>query len=98
MPRRRSSAHRYVERRKGDAFRSIVTILISSCLVASLVSLFSCFALYRHRLAKFAGSSYVEDEWGFGQILAVLTWVPTIVDFLVVWKGSFDTLIVRKQL
>ena len=34
--------------------------------------------------STFAKEDYSDDEWGFGQILAVFVWLPTLVE-AVVW-------------
>ncbi|KAM7198212.1 hypothetical protein V8F20_006239 [Naviculisporaceae sp. PSN 640] len=40
----------------------------------------------RAEMSKYSGKSYAENQWGFGQILAVVAWVPTFVEFARVWK------------
>lgn len=46
--------------------------------------------LIKHRkiVAEVAGPSLQEGEWSFGQIMAVATWLPTALDFVVIWKGE----------
>ncbi|KAH8586234.1 hypothetical protein B0O99DRAFT_75141 [Bisporella sp. PMI_857] len=36
----------------------------------------------RNIMAKIAGDTWLEDEWGFGQILALFVWVPPIIDMV----------------
>ena len=46
------------------------------------------FIMLRREIADIAGASIQEREWGFGQILALVTWVPTALDFIVVWWST----------
>lgn len=43
------------------------------------------FVKLRREIHDIAGDSLEESNWGFGQILALVTWVPTALDFIVVW-------------
>jgi hypothetical protein len=47
------------------------------------------FVLLRQEIADLAGDSIEEGKWGFGQILALITWVPTALDFIVVWWSEY---------
>ena len=50
------------------------------------------FALMRYLMFEAAGDSLRENRWGFGQVLALATWVPAVVDFLVIWRGHLKAL------
>jgi hypothetical protein len=39
----------------------------------------------RSEVADLVGDEYAENEWGFGQILALMAWLPTIVDVMCIW-------------
>ena len=54
-------------------------------MVVCLVS----FALKREMTAEVAGPSLEEHKWGFGQVMALTTWLPTVVDFLLIFKGEW---------
>lgn len=41
----------------------------------------------RNIMAKIARDTWLEDEWGFGQILALFIWLPLIID-IVGWLGE----------
>ena len=47
------------------------------------------FALKREMTAEVAGPSLEERKWGFGQVMALTTWLPTVVDFLLIFKGEW---------
>lgn len=53
-----------------------------------------CTALFyflhlRTRTAELAGDSYSENEWGFGQILALVAMMPLFVQFFAICLGEF---------
>jgi hypothetical protein len=50
------------------------------------------FALKREMTAEVAGPSLEESKWGFGQVMALTTWLPTVVDFLLILKGECSRL------
>ncbi len=44
---------------------------------------------FRRALMSFvAGESIQENQWGFGQVLALATWLPTVVDFVLVFANN----------
>ena len=51
------------------------------------------FAMLRLDVAKRAGPSLEEGQFSFGQILALATWAPTILDFIVVWRGKCSSFV-----
>ncbi|KAK4206338.1 hypothetical protein QBC37DRAFT_381194 [Rhypophila decipiens] len=55
-------------------------VLMIICLVS--------FALKREMTAEVAGPLLEESKWGFGQVMALATWVPTAVDFVMIIQGK----------
>jgi len=49
---------------------------------------FGAFVHYHNRVAARAGPTLTESQMGFGQVLALATWLPTLLDFSVIWKGE----------
>lgn len=49
---------------------------------------YGSFIALRWNVSSLAGNSLQENKWGFGQILAIFTWLPTLLDFISVWKGK----------
>lgn len=43
------------------------------------------FVYFRHQLSKYSGSSNKDREWSFGQILAMATWLPVVVELMCIW-------------
>jgi len=68
-------------------FSILVMVWCSISLVVLLV-LLAIFVRYRSSVIAIAGSSVTELQWGFGQVLAVATWLPTLLDFSVILKGK----------
>ena len=60
------------------------------CLLIIVVVYFNMVAmvLERYDSASMAGPSYSENVWSFGQAMALATWVPTVLDFVLVFKGT----------
>ncbi|KAK4209665.1 hypothetical protein QBC37DRAFT_263149, partial [Rhypophila decipiens] len=53
--------------------------------LTSFILLWVClgyFVQLRTETSNLIGSSYAENEWGFGQILAVIAWIPTCAEFV----------------
>ncbi|KAK4455305.1 hypothetical protein QBC34DRAFT_66931 [Podospora aff. communis PSN243] len=68
----------------GAAWSAFLCLGMIACLVT--------FALKREMTAEVAGPSLEESKWGFGQVMALTTWLPTVVDFLLVLKGECSRL------
>lgn len=51
------------------------------------------FALKREMTVEVADPSLQERMWGFGQVMALTTWLPTVVDFLLISKGELLSLL-----
>ncbi len=54
----------------------------------TLIILLATFIMYRDMINTMAGPSLVESQWGFGQVLALATWLPTFLDLMVVGTGT----------
>lgn len=69
-----------------------VTGVLGGFLVLSslaIVWVFLVFFMYlRNKVRKLSGPSYAEDEWGFGQVVAVVAWLPLL--------GQFSAIVVRR--
>jgi len=57
---------------------------------ASTWALFAIFLDLRQRIKSAAGTSYQENEWGFGQIMAVGNWAPVLIEFLYILFCEFE--------
>ncbi|KAJ4386914.1 hypothetical protein N0V85_007921 [Neurospora sp. IMI 360204] len=57
--------------------------------LTTIVWVFLVFLMYlRNKGRKLFGPSYAEDEWGFGQVVAVVAWMPLL--------GQFSAIVVPK--
>lgn len=63
-------------------------LVLSSLAIAWVFLVF--FMYLRNKVRKLSGPSYAEDEWGFGQVVAVVAWMPLL--------GQFSAIVVRKYL
>ncbi|KAL1872442.1 hypothetical protein VTK73DRAFT_1520 [Phialemonium thermophilum] len=52
--------------------------------------LLAYFTVLRHRIIKTADGLDNEDRWTFGQILALATWVPVVVEFLYIFIWGIE--------
>lgn len=72
-------------RRWRIACATIWCVLLYLLMIVSLIS----FALKREMTAEMAGPSLEESKWGFGQVMALATWLPTVADFVLIIKGKW---------
>lgn len=77
------SAIRVCSRWWGALTISFGTIVWTTMMVLSFIDLQS----NRRKLQDLSNSAYQEEQWGFGQVMAILAWVPFFQDFFV--KGVF---------
>lgn len=71
-----------------DSWVTVTRIFIQTVAIAVMwVELIYLWKI-RNIMAKIAGDTWLEDEWGFGQILALFVWLPPIMD-IVGWLGKF---------
>ncbi|KAM7209415.1 hypothetical protein V8F06_014877 [Rhypophila decipiens] len=68
--------------------------------LTSFILLWVCLGYFiqlRTETSNLIGNSYAENEWGFGQILAVIAWIPTCAEFAKVFTWDYiDTRIAPK--
>jgi hypothetical protein len=57
-------------------FKVPLVIAISFCMWAHLVNV----TIARHRFIELSGSNIADTRWTFGQVIAVLTWQPVILE------------------
>lgn len=55
----------------------------------SIINLFIALLKSRDRMRKFVKDEYEDNDWGFGQILAVAVWVAWLVDAIFLIAGTF---------
>lgn len=65
-----------------------VVVSILSCLV--MWFFLGLFTATRARIIEVAGDSDTSDEWGFGQIVALATWVPVVLNFFYILISRFS--------
>ena len=63
--------------------------LVLTSLVLVWISL-GFFMYLRQKVAELAGTSYKDNEWGFGQVVVVVAWVPL--------AGQFSAIVIREYL
>jgi len=63
----------------------IGTIVVTYLMCASLTEL----VRLRDKLRVASGDEYADDEWGFGQVTAVMAWVPVAQDVFFALLGKF---------
>jgi hypothetical protein len=59
-----------------------------TALVAAFLIMWLCLSWlihFQNKRNEMAGDDNKDTEWSFGQILAVATWVPVIVEFIYIW-------------
>ncbi|KAM7210976.1 hypothetical protein V8F06_013632 [Rhypophila decipiens] len=69
-------------------WRIAVAVAWSTALFVLMIICLVSFALKREMTAEVAGPSLEESKWGFGQVMALATWVPTAVDFVMIIQGK----------
>ena len=91
-PSRVSGSSQAPKRRRGKKFRRFIT----GCTTLSSVVLFSLLyislaviGIKRATTTKAAGPALEQDQWTFGQVMAMATWVPTFLDFVLVVRGEW---------
>lgn len=62
------------------------TILAAMTMIPMWYSLYFL-TIIRRDVNKLAGDSFSDNKWGFGQISAVLAWIPMLVEFGRIWRS-----------
>ncbi|KAH6661532.1 hypothetical protein F5X68DRAFT_252896 [Plectosphaerella plurivora] len=90
---RRATAWKHRHRYMGGIFvDGMFVVFVGVIPFVFMWTTLGVFVRLRAEIADRAGDSIEEGKWGFGQILALITWVPTALDFVVVWWNSRDGL------
>jgi len=72
---------------------------VAGIIIVAVWTVFSVFltipsllALYRQREQHRQASqgSYTDDEWGFGQVMAVMAWIPVLQEFVIALYGQYS--------
>lgn len=48
------------------------------------------FLWFRYELNQFTGNHNKDKQWTFGQVLAVATWAPVLMEFYVLWRDGAE--------
>lgn len=80
-----------LERRRGiiDVWVTRTRIFIQTIAIAVMWTELVYLWKIRTIMSQIAGDTWLEGEWGFGQILALFVWLPPIIDILG-WLGEHD--------
>jgi hypothetical protein len=44
----------------------------------------------QQQLARATGSAYVDNDWGFGQVVSIVLFAPVVVEFVQAWFEEVD--------
>ncbi|KAF2643009.1 hypothetical protein P280DRAFT_515450 [Massarina eburnea CBS 473.64] len=84
MPFLKQASHPRVARVRGSSL-----YVIGAVCFAGMWTVLGLFMYFRYELGKLAGDNDGEHEWSFGQILALATWVPVVVELIgIYWLGA----------
>ncbi|KAK3988196.1 hypothetical protein QBC44DRAFT_398658 [Cladorrhinum sp. PSN332] len=75
-------------------------LVLAWCVLFSVV-MYACLAylaVARSVMFETAGPSLKENRWGFGQVLVLVTWLPTVLDFCLIRRGHLVALVYRLPL
>jgi hypothetical protein len=65
------------------------------------MGLFAIFVVVRQQIKRAAGDSYEENEWGFGQVLAIGIWAPVLLSsstsFVVIYSRSLPSFSIQMR-
>ena len=80
-----------LEKRRGmiDVWVTRTRIFIQTIAIAVMWTELVYLWKIRTIMSQVAGDTWLEDEWGFGQVLALFVWLPPIIDILG-WLGEFQ--------
>jgi hypothetical protein len=71
----------------------IITGILGGLLVlgsfALVCSALGFFMYLRHKVSTLAGETYADNEWGFGQIVAIVAWFPLVAQILMIFFREF---------
>lgn len=69
--------------------KMIFTGLVQVVLLAIMIGALIVFFFFRTKIIDAGDTSQL--EWSFGQVLALTTWIPVVVDFVYSLRGQFHT-------
>ncbi|KAF2713433.1 hypothetical protein K504DRAFT_461957 [Pleomassaria siparia CBS 279.74] len=76
-----------------NKFRKIWWCVSASLAFVGMWASLGAFVYYRINFNKLAGATNKDNEWSFGQVLALSTWVPVVVELLFIGnKGAIVAL------
>ncbi|KAF2643497.1 hypothetical protein P280DRAFT_467524 [Massarina eburnea CBS 473.64] len=82
--------------KKTGCFAKFRTVWTAFAAFGSMVLMwvaFGVFCYYRSHMDSRAGDSNQDHEWSFGQILALFTFVPVVIEWVTIWwEGAEDGL------
>ena len=61
-------------------------------ILASVIPWFLCFASQFYLFSAYFRHEVISSEWGFGQIIAITVWIPSVVEYLYIQWSKFSTL------
>lgn len=73
--------------KKTDVIPWRIAISIASAIAYALSILF--FFTYQYAVRQFVAEEFDEREWGYGQYLALFTWIPLLLEFLYIFFCKF---------
>lgn len=73
-----------------DGYVIALFVAYTLCSGGTLIVLLWDMQLHRRDLRSMAGVAYEDDEWGFGQVMAVLLWVPLLQTLVKGLPGFFE--------
>lgn len=78
-----------------SAFDGITLLIIMVLLWPLFLSVSLLWAIFRMRgvqqeLARATGSAYVDNDWGFGQVVSIVLFAPVVVEFVQAWFEEVD--------
>ncbi|RSL60478.1 hypothetical protein CEP54_006711 [Fusarium duplospermum] len=68
----------------------ILPFLIAACTGSALVRMFMAMQKIRQDVQKYGKDEYEDDEWGFGQVMAVIVWVQYVGDLITILIAAFE--------
>jgi hypothetical protein len=71
---------------------SLAPVSFLVCIVVSIALVVQFWALFRFRqlqrdMIEAAGGDFSDEQWTFGQIVAVAVFVPVLAEVMFLWKG-----------
>ncbi|RSL59734.1 hypothetical protein CEP51_013879 [Fusarium floridanum] len=67
----------------------ILPFLIAACTGSALVRMFMAMQKIRQDIQKYGKDEYEDNEWGFGQVMAVIVWVQYVGDLVTILIDAF---------